>query len=158
MIKFAILTISDGCSKGEREDKSGPAIQNMLENDKFTVTARMIVADEKNAICEKLKELCDRADIDIILTTGGTGLGPRDVAPEATEAVCQKLVPGLAEIIRTKGWEKTKRAVLSRAIAGIRHNILIINLPGSQKGATESLHIIKELLPHAVHMMQGGGH
>ncbi|MHC4621739.1 MAG: MogA/MoaB family molybdenum cofactor biosynthesis protein [Planctomycetota bacterium] len=116
------------------------------------------MGDDRDAIVRELKYFCDEAGVDIVLTTGGTGLGPRDVTPEATESVCERMVAGLSEIMRARGWEKTKRAVLSRGTAGIRNKTLVINLPGSPKGVRESLAIILELLPHAVEMMRGGGH
>jgi molybdenum cofactor synthesis domain-containing protein len=158
MVKVAILTVSDSCAQGEREDLSGQTIAEMLTRDKFEVCERRITADDDQAIVSELKRFCDEADVEVVLTTGGTGLGPRDVTPEATESVCERLVPGLSEIIRLRGWEKTNRAALSRAIAGIRNSTLIVNLPGSPKGAKESLEVVLDLLPHAVEMMRGGGH
>ena len=158
MIKAAILTVSDSCAQGKREDVSGQTIKDMLVKGGFEVSEKRIVADEREAIANELKVLSDVADIDVVITCGGTGLGPRDVTPEATKAVCEKIVPGLCEIIRNEGFKKTKRAVLSRAVAGIRNKTLIINLPGSPKGARESLEVILDVLPHAVEMMLGGGH
>ncbi len=158
MIKIAILTVSDSCTQGQREDISGQEIKAMLDKDKFEIFEKKIVADNREAIANELKYFSDKAGIDVVLTTGGTGLGPRDVTPEATASVCERIVPGLSEIIRIRGWKKTKSAVLSRGIAGIRNKTLIINLPGSPKGARESLEIILDVLPHAVQMMLGGGH
>jgi molybdenum cofactor synthesis domain-containing protein len=158
MVKVAILTVSDSCAQGEREDLSGQTIEEMLAGDEFEVCERRITADDHQAIASELKRFCDKADVEVVLTTGGTGLGPRDVTPEATESVCERLVPGLSEIIRLRGWEKTQRAALSRATAGIRSSTLIVNLPGSPKGAKESLEVVLDLLPHAVEMMRGGGH
>jgi molybdenum cofactor synthesis domain-containing protein len=158
MVKVAILTVSDSCAQGEREDLSGQTIEEMLTRDKFEVCERKITADDDQAIVSELIRFCDEADVEVVLTTGGTGLGPRDVTPEATESVCERLVPGLSETIRLRGWEKTNRAALSRAIAGIRNSTLIVNLPGSPKGAKESLEVVLDLLPHAVEMMRGGGH
>jgi molybdopterin adenylyltransferase len=158
MMKVAILTISDSCAQGKREDLSGQTIEQMLARDEFEIRERKIAADDLQDIATELRRLCDAVDVDVVLTTGGTGLGPRDVTPEATESVCERLVPGLSELIRLKGWQATKRAVLSRATAGIRKNTLIINLPGSPKGVKESLEIVLELLPHAVHMIRGAGH
>ena len=158
MIKVAILTVSDSCAQGKREDVSGQTIKDMLAEDKFEICEKRIVADNHEAIADELKFLSDNADVDVVITTGGTGLGPRDVTPEATNSVCEKIVPGLSEIIRAQGWKKTKSAVLSRGIVGIRNRTLIINLPGSSKGVRESLEIILDVLPHAVEMMHGGGH
>ena len=158
MIKIAILTVSDSCAQGQREDISGQEIKAMLDKDKFEIFEKKIVADNREAIANELKYFSDKAGIDVVLTTGGTGLGPRDVTPEATASVCERIVPGLSEIIRIRGWKKTESAVLSRGIAGIRNKTLIINLPGNPKGVRESLEIILDVLPHAVEMMLGGGH
>ncbi|MBA7481924.1 Molybdopterin adenylyltransferase [subsurface metagenome] len=158
MIKVAILTVSDSCAQEKREDVSGQTIKDMLAEDKFEICEKRIVADNHEAIADELKFLSDNADVDVVITTGGTGLGPRDVTPEATNSVSERTVPGLSEIIRAQGWKKTKSAVLSRGIAGIRNKTLIINLPGSPKGVRESLEIILDVLPHAVEMMHGGGH
>lgn len=158
MIKVAILTVSDSCAQGKREDVSGQTIKDMLAEDKFEICEKRIVADNHETIADELKSLSDNADVDVVITTGGTGLGPRDVTPEATNSVSERTVPGLSEIIRAQGWKKTKSAVLSRGIVGIRNRTLIINLPGSPKAVLESLEIILDLLPHAVEMMHGGGH
>ncbi len=158
MIRVAILTVSDSCSQGKREDVSGQTIKDMLVEDKFEICEKKIVADDLNTIANELKYFSDKAGIDVIFTTGGTGLGPRDVTPEATASVCERIIPGLGEVMRTEGLKKTKRAVLSRGIAGIRNKTLVINLPGSPKGVKESLEIILDILPHAVDMMLGGGH
>jgi len=158
MIKIAILTVSDSCAQGQREDISGQEIKTMLDKDRFEIFEKKIVADNREAIANELKYFSDKAGIDVVLTTGGTGLGPRDVTPEATASVCERIVPGLSEIIRIRGWKKTESAVLSRGIVGIRNKTLIINLPGSPKGVKESLEIILDVLPHAVQMMLGGGH
>jgi len=158
MIKVAILTVSDSCARGDRQDVSGKVIEDLLKNNGFHVTEKTIVPDELDAITDRLLYLADRTDTDVVLTTGGTGLGPRDVTPEATESVCEKLVPGLAEIIRMQGYNKTKRAVLSRAVVGIRNQTLIVNLPGSAKGTQQSLELIIELLPHALDMIHGKSH
>jgi molybdenum cofactor synthesis domain-containing protein len=158
MIKVAILTVSDSCAQGKREDVSGQTIKDMLAEDKFEICEKKIVADDYETIADELKYFSDNAAVDVVLTTGGTGLGPRDVTPEATNSVSERTVPGLSEIIRAQGWKKTKSAVLSRGIVGIRNRTLIINLPGSPKAVLESLEIILDLLPHAVEMMHGGGH
>ena len=121
MIKIAILTVSDSCAQGQKEDISGQEIKTMLDKDKFEIFEKKLVADNREAIANELKYFSDKAGIDVVLTTGGTGLGPRDVTPEATASVCERIVPGLSEIIRIRGWKKTESAVLSRGIAGIRN-------------------------------------
>jgi len=158
MIKAAILTVSDSCAEGRREDVSGRTIEDLLSAQGFEIHPRRIVADEREAIAREMIYFSDEAGVDIVLTTGGTGLGPRDVTPEATASVCGRMVPGLCEIMRFCGWQSTRNAVLSRATAGIRGSTVIINLPGSPRGASESLQIILDLLPHAVKMLRGGGH
>lgn len=158
MIRVAILTVSDSCAQGKREDVSGQTIKNTLPEDKFQICEKRIVADNLKTIANRLRYFSGEAGIDVVFTTGGTGLGPRDVTPEATAAVCERIIPGLGELMRAEGLKKTKNAVLSRGIAGIRNKTLIINLPGSPKGAKESLEIILGVLPHAVDMMLGGGH
>lgn len=158
MIKAAILTVSDSCAVGKREDESGQIIEDILAAGGFEVCERRIAPDDAEAVSNDLKFLSDKTAVDVVLTTGGTGLGPRDVTPEATSSVCERMVPGLSEMIRAEGFKKTKNAVLSRGVAGIRNRTLIVNLPGSPKGAKESLEIILDVLPHAVDMMLGGGH
>ncbi len=158
MIKVAILTVSDSCSQQQREDVSGQTIKNLLGDDKFDVCEYKIVADENRSIKEALIYFADEVKADIVLTTGGTGLGPRDVTPEATADVCYKMVPGLTEVMRSEGLKQTKNAILSRGVAGIRGNTLIINLPGSPKAVKESLEVILDVLGHAMEMMRGGGH
>ena len=158
MIRTAILTISDSCSKGTREDISGQTIVDMLPENKFQVIAKEIVPDDFKKIANKLINFSDKDQLDLVLTTGGTGLGPHDVTPEATASVSDKLVPGISEIIRAEGFKKAPNAALSRAIACIRKNTLIINLPGSPKGVLESLGIILNIIPHAIKMMHGEGH
>ena len=158
MIKAAVLTISDSCSQGTREDLSGPAVKNMLASANIDAGEILILPDDQDLIAEKLKSLCDETDINVIITTGGTGLSPRDVTPEATLSVCDRIVPGLMEASRAEGYRKTPNAILSRGCAGIRNGTLIVNLPGSVKAVTECMEIIGPILPHAVKMMQGGGH
>ncbi len=158
MIKAAILTISDSCSKGQRKDISGETINTILNENGYEVCEKRIVADEEEKIAAELIYFSDKAKVDVVLTAGGTGLGPRDITPEATTAVCERTVPGLAELIRLKGLEKTPNAVLSRSAAGIRGTTLIVNLPGSTKAVRECLEVILDILPHAIEMMHGGGH
>jgi len=158
MIKVAILTVSDSCAHGKREDVSGQTIKEILPKDKFEICEKKITSDDHQTIANELKYFSDKAGIDLVLTTGGTGLGPRDVTPEATASVCERMVPGLAEILRAEGFRRSPYAVLSRGIAGVLKNTLIINLPGSPKAVRECLEIILDVLPHAVDMMRGGGH
>ena len=158
MIKAAILTISDSCSKAERKDLSGEAIDKILNENGYKVCEKRIVADDEKKITSELIYFSDELGVDVAFTTGGTGLGPRDVTPEATIAVCKKMVPGLGELMRLKGLEKTPNAILSRSTAGIRRNTLIINLPGSPKAVRECLEVILNVLPHAGEMMHDGGH
>lgn len=158
MIKVAILTVSDSCSQQKREDVSGQTIKDLLADDKFEICEYKIAADEHRSIKEALIYFADELKADIVLTTGGTGLGPRDVTPEATADVCNKMVPGFSELMRSEGLKKTKKAILSRSVSGIRENTLIINLPGSPKAVRESLEAILDVLGHAVKMVHGGGH
>ncbi len=158
MIKVAVLTVSDSCFQRKRQDESAPAISSTLPSDKFEVCDCKTVPDEHDEIARELIYFADEIKADIIFTTGGTGLGPRDVTPEATTAVCKKMAPGLAEIMRLEGLKKTKNAVLSRAVAGVRGNTLIINLPGSPKAVKESLEAVLNVLDHAVDMLAGLGH
>ena len=157
-ITVGILTVSDRCSKGLRRDESGPALQRLVEAQGWQVAQSALRPDESKDIQETLLDWSDGKGLDLLLTTGGTGLGPRDVTPEATRAVLEKELPGLAEWMRLKGSEKNENALLSRAVAGARGRTLIINLPGSPRGATESLATVMKLLPHALAMLQGEGH
>jgi molybdenum cofactor synthesis domain-containing protein len=153
MISVAVLTISDKGSRGEREDTSGPLISDLLKYAEAEVKYYEIIPDDKGLIKEKLLEYSGR--VDLILTTGGTGLAPRDVTPDATLEVIDKEVPGIAEIMRSEGFKKTSRAILSRAVAGIKGKTLIINLPGSPKAVKEGLDIILDVIPHAIEKIKG---
>lgn len=155
MIRVAILTISDSTLAGKREDVSGPAIRKRCEELGWPVAVSAVVGDEAEAIARQLKEWADGSAASVILTTGGTGVGARDVTPEATRAVLGREIPGLAELMRMKGLEQTKFAVLSRAVAGTRHGSLIVNLPGSPRGALHSLAVIEDLIPHVVDLLEG---
>lgn len=157
-LKVALLTVSTSCSRGEREDKSGEVLLKLCSEAGFSVIRKEIVPDDRGLIEEKLKAYSDRLKTDLVLTTGGTGLGPYDLTPQATAAVAERLVPGIPELIRQAGGEKTRRAYLSRGIAATRGETLIVNLPGSPRGAEESLSPILEIIPHALAMLKGGGH
>jgi molybdopterin adenylyltransferase len=157
-MRVAILTVSDTASRGERPDRSGPAVQEGCVKLGWKVVSEGIFPDDRAKLSDGLARLADAGNVDAILTTGGTGLGPRDVTPEATTEICQRLVPGLSELMRERGRQSTPRAVLSRAVVGIRGSVLIVNLPGSPKGAVESLDAVAELLPHAVEVLRGARH
>ena len=155
MITIGILTISDKGSQGQRRDISGPVIRERLSAINCTVDKYEIVPDERGEIMAVLTRWADEGGMDVILTTGGTGLSQRDVTPEATRAVIDKDVPGFGEAMRMKSLEKTPMAVLSRAMAGIRGKCLIINLPGSPKAVDECLELILPAMPHAVEIIKG---
>jgi len=154
-VRVGVLTISDRSARGEREDRSGPALAAEMESKGWEVAQAAVVADEPTLISQRLQEWADSGAVDLILTTGSTGFSPRDVAPEATLAVVNRLAPGLAEAMRARGLKQTPHAMLSRAVAGIRGDVLIVNLPGSPKAAHESLQVILPALPHAVELMRG---
>lgn len=153
MIRTAILTLSDKGSRGEREDKSGEVIRTMLTGINAAITAYEVIPDEKELITKKLLEFTGKADL--IITTGGTGVGPRDVTPEATRAVIEKELPGFAEAMRLEGLKHTPRAMGSRAVAGIYKQTLIINLPGSPKGVAENLAVVLPVIPHTIDLIKG---
>jgi molybdopterin adenylyltransferase len=157
-MRVAVLTISDSVSRGEREDLSGPAVIAFCRGLNWEVVTSLRVPDDSADIRQQLRELADKNRVDLILTTGGTGLGPRDNTPEATQAVTDRIVPGIAEEMRRKGSARVPTALLSRAVAGTRHRSLIINLPGSPTGAVESLESIAHLVPHALDVLTGGNH
>lgn len=154
-LRARILVLSDGCANGTRQDTSGSAIREILQQNGWQVVSLDILPDDLEAIRDQLLGWTDAGDSDAIFTTGGTGLSPRDVTPEATRQVIEKEVIGLAELMRAEGVKKNRRAALSRAIAGIRNGRLILNLPGSARGARESLESIIDLLPHAIDIGQG---
>lgn len=155
MFTVGILTVSDRGSRGEREDKSGEAVREIISRMDARVVDYAIVPDEKGRISEKLADWADGRGVDIIITTGGTGLTPRDVTPEATLEVLDRTVPGFAEAMRADSLRRTPHAMLSRAVAGTRKRTLIINLPGSPKAVRECLQVILPALPHAVETLKG---
>jgi molybdenum cofactor synthesis domain-containing protein len=149
------MVLSDAAARGERTDLSGPAVRALLEARGWQVAGVEILADNFDAIRQRLEALTAADDCDAVVTTGGTGVGPRDVTPEATRAVIEKEIPGLAELMRAEGMQKTRRAALARGVVGVRQGKLIVNLPGSPRGARESLESILDLLPHVIDLIQG---
>jgi len=154
-MKAGILTLSDKGAKGERKDLSGPALREWLEQRGVETSVYEMIPDEKDLISAKLVEWADKAEVDIILTTGGTGVSPRDVTPEATVTILDRVIPGLGELMRMRSLAKTPSAALSRAVGGIRGRTLIINLPGSPRGAVENIEAVWDCVPHAVAKIQG---
>lgn len=154
-IRFGILTLSDRSSRGERADASGPALAALIQAEEWLVVKQALLPDDEAGIRETLISWADSGEIDVLLTTGGTGFSPRDVTPEATRAVIQREAPGLAEAMRAASLKITPHAMLSRVVTGVRGKTLIINLPGSPKGAVENLQVIVPVLPHAVQLLQG---
>ena len=155
MFKAAVLTVSDRSFRGERPDAGGPLVVEILKNAGYAVTETAIVTDEKGRIEAALRQWCGREPVDLIVTTGGTGFAPRDVTPEATLAVCDRLTPGIPEAMRYASMQVTNRAMLSRAAAGIRKGTLIVNLPGSPKAARENLEAVLPALAHGLEMLSG---
>ena len=152
-ITAAVLTVSDSCARGEREDLSGPAVSQALEKRGFAVSVRVVVPDNLIQIQNLLIRLA--REVRLVVTTGGTGIAPSDVTPEATKAVCERLLDGVAERMRSEGVKKTPFAALSRGLCGVRGKALILNLPGSPKGALESFEAIADVIPHAVDLLSG---
>jgi molybdenum cofactor synthesis domain-containing protein len=153
-LRFGILTASDRSARGERPDLSGPALAELIASQGWEVLCQAVLPDDLTALREKLSAWAGRGDLDIILTTGGTGFSPRDVTPEATLAVVERLAPGLAEAMRAASLQVTPHAMLSRAVAGIRGKVLMINLPGSPKAAVENLQVVLPVLTHAVELLR----
>ncbi len=154
-MKAGILTLSDKGARGERVDLSGPALTEWLKPKGVETELYEMIPDDEDLIAEKLSQWADSGSLDIILTTGGTGVSPRDVTPEATMRILDKVIPGLGELMRFKSLAKTPSAAISRAVAGIRGRTLIINLPGSPRGAVENLEAVWDAVPHAVAKIQG---
>lgn len=155
MIRTAILTISDSAHAGARADLSGPAVAALCAGQGWSLRHTQILPDEQAIVTDALRQLADSGRYDLILTTGGTGITARDITPEATRPVLHKELPGLAELMRAEGLKSTRRAVLSRSLAGTRGASLIVNLPGSPKGAPQSLSAIVDLIPHIVELLRG---
>jgi molybdopterin adenylyltransferase len=152
-IKAVVLTISDSASRGEREDLSGPAVMSELLSLGAEIVATEILPDEREEIASRLRHYADAGEANLILTTGGTGLGPRDITPEATRDVIEREAPGLAELMRAESVKITPLGALSRSVCGARGRTLIVNLPGSVRGARENLQAVARLLPHAISLL-----
>ncbi|MFZ0593354.1 MAG: MogA/MoaB family molybdenum cofactor biosynthesis protein [Bryobacteraceae bacterium] len=155
MIRVAVLTVSDSAASGTREDLSGPALCSRCEALGWSVLLRAVLPDDPESIAQQIINWADTGQVQLILTTGGTGIAPRDITPEATKRAIERELPGLAELMRAEGRKKTKFSILSRGVAGTRGKALIVNLPGSPKGAVESLDAIADVLPHAVDLAAG---
>lgn len=158
MFKVGIIVSSDKGYEGSREDKSGELIKKMVEDKSYTVERKIIVPDEEDKLIEEMIYMTDKLNVDLILTTGGTGFSPRDVTPEATIAVCDRMANGISEAIRSYSLSITPRAMLSRAVSGIRKETLIINLPGSPKAVEESLDYIIDSVTHGLEILTGRAH
>ena len=154
-MRVAVLTVSDACSRGERVDTSGDTIVAWVTGKGATLAARALVADENVEIVRTLTSWCDRDEADLVITTGGTGLSPRDVTPEATRIVLEREAPGIAEELRRHGMASTKYSMISRGLAGVRNRTLIVNLPGSPKAVEDGLKVLDEIVDHAVKLIRG---
>jgi molybdenum cofactor synthesis domain-containing protein len=157
-IRAAVITVSDRCARGESEDVSGAALAELLKEAGAELVAREILSDDLEPLVERLRALAEREDVNLVVTTGGTGLSPRDNTPEATRAVIEREVPGLAEAMRAETLKKTPTAMLSRGLCGTRSGALVVNLPGSPKGVRECFAVIRPVLAHAVALVAGRAH
>jgi molybdenum cofactor synthesis domain-containing protein len=153
-IRFAILTASDRCARGERDDLTGPALADLVRTQNWSVVKEALLPDDRSALSNQMSVWADGGEVDVILVTGGTGFAPRDVTPEATRAVIDREAPGLAEAMRAASLSKTPHAMLSRSVSGLRGRTLIINLPGSPKGALENLQAVIPVLEHAIKLLR----
>ena len=154
MLRIAVLTVSDRSARGDRPDASGPALVELIKTQGWVVVRTDVLPDDLNILRESIALWADRGDVDIILTTGGTGFAPRDVTPEATRAVIEREAQGLVEAMRVASGSRSAHAMLSRAVAGIRGNVLIINLPGSPKAASENFQVVIPVLDHAIKLIR----
>ncbi|HEX3253989.1 MAG TPA: MogA/MoaB family molybdenum cofactor biosynthesis protein [Pyrinomonadaceae bacterium] len=154
-IKAVVITVSDACSRGEREDASGAALVQLLGGVGAEIVATKILSDDLEPLVQALKDFAERDDVNLIITTGGTGLGPRDNTPEATRRVIEREAPGIAEAIRSESRKVTPMAMISRGVCGVRGRTLIINLPGSPKAVKESFAVVEPVLPHAIDLIEG---
>ena len=157
-IRAVVITVSDRCARGEQEDVSGETLVGLLREAGAEIAARLILADDLEPLAAALREHAARADVNLVVTTGGTGLGPRDNTPEATRAVIEREVPGIPEAMRAETLRQTPTALLSRAVCGTRSGALVVNLPGSPKGVRECFAVIRPALAHAVAQLAGGDH
>ncbi|MEP6707520.1 MAG: MogA/MoaB family molybdenum cofactor biosynthesis protein [Pyrinomonadaceae bacterium] len=157
-IRAVVITVSDACSRGERADASGEALVRLLGETGAEIAAKEIVSDDLDPLVERLRAYADRDDVNLVITTGGTGFSPRDNTPEATLAVIERAAPGLAEAMRMETLKQTPMAMISRGVCGIRSGALIVNLPGSPKAVRESFAVIRPVLAHAVSILAGGSH
>jgi molybdenum cofactor synthesis domain-containing protein len=157
-IRAVVITVSDRCARGLAQDESGPALVRLLQEMGAEIVAAVVVPDDLEPLADRLRSFADDANVNLVITTGGTGLSPRDNTPEATRAVIQREAPGLAEAMRMETLRQTPQAMLSRGVCGVRSDALIINLPGAPKGVRESFNVIKPVLPHAIALLAGKPH